>query len=86
MDSYAGRIRLARERLAQAEVEMDNLLDSNTNDHQRSGQLLQDMNSARNELLTLLSSWPESAEFGELPISDGGVGVNAVPEITIHHL
>ena len=80
MDSYAGKKRLARETLARAEMEMDNLLRSNTYDHQRCEQLLQDISSARNELLTLLSSlWPESAEFGELPISDGAGRVNAVP-------
>lgn len=87
MDAYEGRKRLARERLAQAETAMDSLLHSHTYDHQRCEQLLQDMNSARNELLTLLSSlWPESAELEELPISDGEVRVNAVPEITVHHL
>ena len=79
--------RAPRERLAQAELAMDNLLHSDTYDHQRCEQLLQDINSARNELLALLSSlWPESAEAHELPISDGEVRVNTVPEIPVHHL
>ncbi len=85
MDSYEGKKQLARKKLAQAEIAMDSLLHSSDYDPHRCEQLLQDINSARRELLDVLSClWPEPGEFDELGSCGGADPTNPIPDATLH--
>jgi hypothetical protein len=85
MDSYEAKKQLARKKLTQAELAMDSLLHSSDYDPQRCEQLLQDINSARRELLDALSClWPAPGELDELGSPRGADNTNPVPDATLH--